>query len=269
MDALPPKQRSPRISEITGTIRRGSRPAALVCSAVAILALITLSPLALEFIAARGRVDWTKLGNVGQAYGAISAILSALALVAVSISLALQAKESLANRRQVHRNIHMRLAEMAMSDPIFMECWGPEAEKFSHDENRRTQFLNLMVSFWYMQWELKDVTDDGLRSMAAENLFHTDGGRKFWLDNREQWTATSVGSRLNKFREVLDQGLALALKSELSSQVVARKRTRRPGLETREAAGVIAVASTTAAACLLARDLLRKRKFSADLYRRG
>ena len=105
--------------------------------------------------------------------------------------------------------------------------------------------------------------------MAAENLFHSDAGRKFWLDHREQWTATSVGSRLNKFREVLDQALASALKSELSSQVVARKHRTRPGLATREAAGAIAVASTAAAACLLARDLLCKRKVSADSYRRG
>jgi hypothetical protein len=120
-----------------------------------------------------------------------------------------------------------------------------------------------------MQWELKDVTDDGLRSMAAENLSHADAGRKFWLDHREQWTARSVGSRLNKFRTVLDQALTLARKSELSRQVVARKHNGMPGLETRETAGVIAVASTTAAACLLARNLLRKRKFSTGSYRRG
>lgn len=46
------------------------------CVGVVIIVLITLSPLALEFIADRRRVDWTRLGNVGQAYGAISAILS-------------------------------------------------------------------------------------------------------------------------------------------------------------------------------------------------
>ncbi|MEV5751271.1 DUF6082 family protein [Actinoallomurus sp. NPDC052308] len=184
MDAIPSGQRSPWINDITGPIRRASRPAALVCVGVVILALITLSPLALEFIADRGHVDWTRLGNVGQAYGAISAILSAFALVAVSISLALQAKESLANRRQVNRSIHMRLAEIAMSDPVYMQCWGPRADKVSHDESRRIQFLNLMVSFWYMQWELRDVSDEGLRSMAVDNLFHTDAGRRFWLDQR-------------------------------------------------------------------------------------
>lgn len=260
MDTVPAGQRSPWLYDITGPIRRASRPAAIACVGVVIIVLIALSPLALEFVADRRRVDWTRLGNVGQAYGAISAILSAFALVAVAISIALQAKESLANRRQVNRSIHMRLAELAMSDPVYMRCWGPGADKVSHDESRRTQFLNLMVSFWYMQWELRDVSDQGLRSMAADNLFHTDAGRSFWLDQREQWTANSVGSRLNRFREVLDEALASALRSELDDQAAAygRKRTTRPG--TYRAAGVIAVASTTTAACLLARRLMRGRR---------
>jgi Family of unknown function (DUF6082) len=225
-----------------------------------VLAMITLSPLALALIATEGHADWTQLGNVGQAYGAISAILSALALVAVSISLALQAKESLANRRQVHRNIHMRLAEMAMSDPIFMECWGPDADEVSHDESRRTQFLNLMVSFWYMQWELRDVTDEQLRTMATDGLFHTSAGRKFWLDRREQWTSNSVGSRLNKFREIMDQALSSALKSEIDDYPAAPRDTGPSVLEGRKLAGAVAAISTAAAAGLLARGAWRKRK---------
>ncbi|GAA0340262.1 DUF6082 family protein [Actinoallomurus spadix] len=224
------------------------------------LALITLSPLALEFIADRRHVDWTRLGNVGQAYGAISAILSAFALVAVSISLALQAKESLANRRQVNRSIHMRLAELAMSDPVYMQCWGPGADRMPHDESRRAQFLNLMVSFWYMQWELRDISDEGLRSMAADNLFHTEAGRRFWLDQRERWTANSVGSRLNRFREVLDEALASALQTALGDQAKQRLNERTTRMETYRAAGVIAAASTATAACLLARRLMRGRR---------
>jgi Family of unknown function (DUF6082) len=254
------EQRSTRVDDLTGTIRRGIRPAAIVCTGVVILALITLSPLALEFIATNRQVDWTELGNVGQAYGAISAILSALALVAVSISLGLQAKESMANRRQVHRNIHMKLAEMAMNDPILMQCWGPDADKISHDESRRVQFLNLMVSFWYMQWELRDVTDERLRSMATDGLFHTDAGRSFWLDHREQWASNSIGSRLNKFREVMDQALSAALESEIVRYRETHNIVSRSTLEARKIAVSAAGMTAAATAGAIARDLWRRRR---------
>ncbi|MEV4456717.1 DUF6082 family protein [Microbispora sp. NPDC049633] len=52
---------------------------------------------------------------VGQTYGAASALLSALALTGVSASLALQAKESRAARKDSGRNHHLRLIRMAAS----------------------------------------------------------------------------------------------------------------------------------------------------------
>jgi hypothetical protein len=56
-----------------------------------VLGSILLSPLLLRQIAKLGGVDWAKLSNIGQTYGAASAILSALAVGGVAISLFLQA----------------------------------------------------------------------------------------------------------------------------------------------------------------------------------
>lgn len=151
----------------------------------------------------------------------------------------------------------MKLAEMAMSDPLYMQCWGPNAEEVSHDESRRAQFLNLMVSFWYMQWELGDVSNEGLMAMATSGLFHTDAGRR--LDNREAWTANSVGSHLNKFRSVMDRALSSTLAAHLADGPSTPSEQKKPDAGAQEAVtGAIAVATSAAAAYLVVRSVWRR-----------
>ncbi len=55
----------------------------LAAGALAAIVLIFLSPLALGFIAS-GNTDWNQLSLIGQSYGAISAILAALAVLGVA-----------------------------------------------------------------------------------------------------------------------------------------------------------------------------------------
>ena len=74
-----------------------------------VLGLILLSPLLLRQIATLGGVDWTKLSDIGQTYGAASAILSALAVGGVAISLFLQANQGRANQVQMIREYQREL----------------------------------------------------------------------------------------------------------------------------------------------------------------
>lgn len=51
--------------------------AALLVATAATLALVLLSPFVLIWIGAIREEDWTRLSNIGQTYGAASAVLSA------------------------------------------------------------------------------------------------------------------------------------------------------------------------------------------------
>lgn len=62
-------------------------------AAIAFLALVILSPLALRTLARSFDLNWSNLSNVGQTYSAVSALLTALALGGVAISLLYQAKD--------------------------------------------------------------------------------------------------------------------------------------------------------------------------------
>lgn len=70
-----------------------SRTVTLAMSVVAIvgaMGLVVASPLALPALDGSGE-DWEKIGDIAQAYGAVSALLSGLAVVGVAASLSLQA----------------------------------------------------------------------------------------------------------------------------------------------------------------------------------
>ncbi len=64
--------------------------------------LVALSPLMLERLDGQAQ-DWERLSFIGQTYRAASAILSVLALIGVSVSLLLQAREAKATREQALR----------------------------------------------------------------------------------------------------------------------------------------------------------------------
>ena len=88
---------------------RRNRPAfiaLIACIILISLTLVTLSPFALRVIIFLPGINWVKLSNVGQTYGAVSALVAALALAGVAISIAMQAREARYNRWEAGRARH-------------------------------------------------------------------------------------------------------------------------------------------------------------------
>jgi hypothetical protein len=84
------------------------------------LVLVVFSPLALQAIASFPNLDWGKLSNVGQTYGAVSALLAAIAIVGVALSVLLQLRETRFNRLESGRSRHHELLRMAMENPLYL-----------------------------------------------------------------------------------------------------------------------------------------------------
>ncbi|HEV2781669.1 MAG TPA: DUF6082 family protein [Actinophytocola sp.] len=54
----------------------------------------------------------------------MSAVIAAIALLGVMISLVIQSREAKAARKSARRAHHVEMMRMAMDDPRYMECWG-------------------------------------------------------------------------------------------------------------------------------------------------
>ena len=103
--------------------------------------LVLASPLALPVLDDVGDRDWRRLSEIGQTYGAVSAVLSALALGGVAGSLALQRQPAELDRRSAKldrelafRSVHTELLMFGIQNPDLLEMFGRWARAESPNE---------------------------------------------------------------------------------------------------------------------------------------
>ncbi|MFE9763214.1 DUF6082 family protein [Streptomyces sp. NPDC005808] len=193
--------------------RRFSRPSPPVRIALSVLALVAstalvlLSPLALRAFGPSDTGsdrDWQRVGNIAQAYGAVSALIAGLALAGIGASLVFQARESKANREQGMRTAHTELIRMAMTDPSLMACWGRLDANTSEVARRQHLYLNLVLSHWEMMYELGALTEGQLRQ-AADSIFRATPGRTFWAASRGPRGDAAETRRARRFHQLVDE----------------------------------------------------------------
>ncbi|MBV9729064.1 MAG: hypothetical protein JO309_06580 [Pseudonocardiales bacterium] len=171
---------------------------------LAVMALVVLSPLALSGLDGNIiRADWYRLSNIGSTYGAVSAIIAAIALVGVATSLIIQSREAKATRTSALRNLHVDLLRMAMEDPAYMECWGTYLTD-SFEGERQYAYVNLIINHWYSMYELDECTDAILLAMAAE-LFSSAPGRHFWHYAGPSLKERAPNRRASRFYRLVDE----------------------------------------------------------------
>jgi hypothetical protein len=189
---------------------------------------VLASPFALRLLPAK-TADWTQLSLMGQTYGAASALLAALALIGVAFALFMQAREAKTNREQALRALHAELMKMAMDDSLYRRAWGPFFESADPDSQREHMYVNLIVSQWEMEYELKAIGEDHLRSIARV-VFSGLAGQRFWRNVRDLRMASSSNRRERRFHEILDEEYQLATRS---SAIAPQARTADRSLDSR------------------------------------
>src|SRR4051812_15048037 len=90
---------------------------------VLVVAAVILSP-GLMVLAVGYPLPWARLGDVGQAYGAVSALVSALALLGVAVSLVIQQRQNRMVEEQAVRQRHSELVRLTLEDERFLYSWG-------------------------------------------------------------------------------------------------------------------------------------------------
>ncbi|WP_238015023.1 DUF6082 family protein [Dactylosporangium sp. AC04546] len=168
----------------TGEQVRRRRAVAVAVGGLALIAAVLLSPLLLAW-ATTWRLEWTRLSDVGQAYGTISAVLSALAFYAVAISILLQRSQYRLIEEQAVRQRHFELLTFAMEHPRYMAAWGGSPSGSSHDPSLIT-FANLIMSHWYMLWRIGNISETDLRTETSA-YFVGPVGREFWQFHGHSW----------------------------------------------------------------------------------
>lgn len=194
-----------------------ARPVLLVCIIALVLVsagLVVASPLALRGLDGKAQ-DWSRLSDIGQTYGAVSAIIAAIALAGVVISVVIQSREARAARRTAQRGHQLELLRMAMDDPRYMEVWGRYLTDSFTAESQFT-YANLIFSFWHAEYMLGEISDLQLRASSA-NVFASVPGRTYWQHTGTRWRDIYSGRRARRFYEVAEETYQEAIKQPPST----------------------------------------------------
>ncbi len=202
------------------------RPLALLAiGLIAIIGLVIFSPLAISELA-HFRMNWLQLSNIGQTYGAVSALLSSLALASVAVSLLYQSRDNQNAREQTTRMLQFELIRMAMSDPSLMTASGaPWDLDIPSDSSSIRQFLyvQLWVSFLGGNYTIGELPESAVRHLAAHELFRSEAGRNYWAAVGQVQIKDSIGRRKLFFRilddeydKVMSSGIPAARPIEMS-----------------------------------------------------
>jgi hypothetical protein len=184
----------------------------LLLASASVLGVVAVSPLALKALGSLHGWNWTQLSNIGQAYGAASALLTGLALIGVAASIILQVREMNAAREQSSREHHAHLLEMALQDPVYQRCWGVDPSKHTADAFRQRGYLNLIVSYWQRDYRVNGISDLMLRSNLT-SLFRGEAARKWWTNTRNYRISAAVNHRDKRFCRIIDKEFRKAVSS--------------------------------------------------------
>jgi hypothetical protein len=199
---------------------------AILLLVIVSVGLVVVSPLGLSALDSGSQVDWNRLSDIGQTYGAVSAIIAAVALLGVMISLVIQSREAKAARKNARRSHHVELMRMAMDDPRYMECWGPYVTENFAAEGQYT-YINLVIAHWYSEYEVGELSDTLLQASAAY-VFASAPGRRYWQNGGRFWRDNYSGRRAKRFHQVLEETYQEAIKKPPSRPPVPAKAEARP-----------------------------------------
>jgi len=185
------------------------------------LSLVVLSPFGLSALAKVGERDWQRLSEIGQTYGAVSALLAALALGGVAVSINQQRQAAQVDREHVFRAVNLELTRMMLEHPDLMGSYASTIGARSVSEQRLNLYCNQQVLALEMGFEIGALNEPYLVETARE-LFGSPTSRDWWARVRDAKRATAMSGRQHRVLDILDDEWARAPTSDDRQRPAAR-----------------------------------------------
>ncbi len=140
-------------------------------------------------------MDWRTLSDIGQAFGTVSAVISAVALAGVVNSLRLQRKQTHVSAHDTARSLRMQLVLFAMQNPKYLPIWGFPMQG-GQDEASEFAYTSLVFSQLKTSFVLGMLHEAELHDGCGATFRHR-GCVDFWRRARNVYLAdnTKLGRR--------------------------------------------------------------------------
>ncbi|RSM51497.1 hypothetical protein DMB66_41795 [Actinoplanes sp. ATCC 53533] len=144
--------------------------------------------------------DYSRISDIGQAYGAASAVISAVALGVVVLGQYRQAHRA---RLQALFDMTDELVQLAMDEPMYRQCWGARMAPDEIDE-ALFYYCNRMIKSWKIAWELRDLSEAQARAYLG-SFFQSEIPRLFWHQHGQWQMRARLTNRRGRFVVVINE----------------------------------------------------------------
>ena len=173
------------------------------------MAITVASPLLLLDARFLSDSQVARMSDLGQAYGGIAALLSALALLGLAVGISIQLRELRQSRLQLLREQHQALLGRALDDPTLAAVWGGFGNQAALSVWKAEAYANLIMSQWEMMHELGSLSDTELRANAAL-LFQSAAAWNYWSRVQPLRSSLATSPVRQKFHAVVSSVHAAA-----------------------------------------------------------
>lgn len=189
-------------------------PSRKISIAVVILLLLLLSgisPVLLDWATLDSRRNWSRISDVSQSYSAAGYLVSTFTLIAVTIALFLQIRQTRVAQLQVTRTLHMQLMNLALEDKDLRQTWGPTTG-VTEERRRHLLYINLIFKYLESGYVIGEFSQKTLHRTLA-NRFRHEIGRMFWLSAHHAYKNDATGRRAREFCKIADREYRNALQA--------------------------------------------------------
>lgn len=195
-------------------------------------------------VAVSGQVDgeqWNRLSDVGQTFGALSALISGLALGVVVVTARMQFRDMRHGRAELQRQMELlsrnqselhrtaevshldlllKILKMSIDDPTLAEVWPEYEPGLSEERNRQYLYANIIYQFNRASTQMNRYSDEQVLE-HMRYLFTSPLMRDYWIAATRARKTLQPGSREYEFSQRVD-----ALCHEYDNVAASAKRIR-------------------------------------------
>lgn len=165
---------------------------------------VLLSPILLLRANRLTAANWSTLSDVGQAYGGVSAILTALALIGVAASLLVQRQQADIARTQAIRAFQLQMLTLCLERPdTYYPLMGHEVTGTT-EEARQQIFATYFLNYVHAGYSIDFFDEQSLMGDVFPRFFKFDTGRAYWESMRPIWVARYFTKKSRKYVGMLD-----------------------------------------------------------------
>jgi hypothetical protein len=192
---------------------------------VAVFTLLAGSGMAVVLSGQGSSEQWSRLSDVGQTFGVLSAMISGLALGAVVVTARIQFREMQRNRSEMQRQLEflaqnrselhraaelshldllLKILKMSIDDPMLAAVWPEYEPGLSEERNRQYLYANIIYQFNWASAQMNEYSEEQVLE-HMRYLFTSPLMRAYWCAAARARKTLQPGGGEYEFSQKVDE----------------------------------------------------------------